>query len=356
MSFEYKGKVYRDLMEQVGKNKSDIENLIKNGGLLSQRGINIVGKVNAASDLPDARQYIGEYGDAYLVGVNKPYDYYIYTQPIGTALYPQWFNIGPFPAPGVAGPEGAEGPAGPQGTRGGIWYYGSSYPGINDNLYVEGDMFIVTTTNAVYNYRKGSPSSWRYVMKLEGAQGPAGPAGPAGPQGTRGGTWFYGAQLPNTTQGYINGDMFVSQTTKEVFINDDGAWTYLFKLEGAEGAEGPAGPQGIRGGTWFYGAQLPNTTQGYINGDMFVIQTTKEVYINNNNIWSFLFVLEGAAGPAGPAGPQGDPGPQGPPYTLTTEDKNTITNSVIQALTTVNLTLYDESGSETFNLVVNPNA
>ena len=66
-------------------------------------GIRVIGAIDA---LPiPAGNY--EYGDAYMVGTETPYDMYIYTRPDGevhTEGY--WFPIGKFPAPGPQGPKG----------------------------------------------------------------------------------------------------------------------------------------------------------------------------------------------------------------------------------------------------------
>lgn len=66
-------------------------------------GIRVIGAIDA---LPiPAGTY--EYGDAYMVGTETPYDMYIYTRPDGkvhTEGY--WFPIGKFPMPGPQGPKG----------------------------------------------------------------------------------------------------------------------------------------------------------------------------------------------------------------------------------------------------------
>lgn len=66
-------------------------------------GIRVIGAIDA---LPiPAGDY--EYGDAYMVGTETPYDMYIYTRPDGkvhTEGY--WFPIGKFPMPGPQGPKG----------------------------------------------------------------------------------------------------------------------------------------------------------------------------------------------------------------------------------------------------------
>ena len=66
-------------------------------------GIRVIGAIDS---LPiPAGDY--EYGDAYMVGTETPYDMYIYTRPDGkvhTEGY--WFPIGKFPMPGPQGPKG----------------------------------------------------------------------------------------------------------------------------------------------------------------------------------------------------------------------------------------------------------
>ena len=66
-------------------------------------GIRVIGAIDA---LPiPAGNY--EYGDAYMVGTETPYDMYIYTRPDGNVhTEGYWFPIGKFPAPGPQGPKG----------------------------------------------------------------------------------------------------------------------------------------------------------------------------------------------------------------------------------------------------------
>ena len=66
-------------------------------------GIKVIGAIDS---LPiPAGNY--EYGDAYMVGTETPYDMYIYTRPDGNVhTEGYWFPIGKFPAPGPQGPKG----------------------------------------------------------------------------------------------------------------------------------------------------------------------------------------------------------------------------------------------------------
>ena len=67
-------------------------------------GIKVIGAAATANDIP-AGTY--EYGDAYMIGAEPPYDMYIYTRPDGTVhTEGYWFNVGKFPLPGPQGPKG----------------------------------------------------------------------------------------------------------------------------------------------------------------------------------------------------------------------------------------------------------
>lgn len=109
------GKEWRNLEEQVRANMLDLMRIRDIGLLLAQLGIKVVGKAATEEDLPDPATYYPDdrdnhYGDAYAVGADTPYTYYIFTRPFEGEDGPSWFPIGVFPAPGVPGP------AGPPGT------------------------------------------------------------------------------------------------------------------------------------------------------------------------------------------------------------------------------------------------
>ena len=50
---KFGNKEFRNLQEQVLKNKSDIQDIIEGDALLASFGIKVVGQVEAVSDLPD---------------------------------------------------------------------------------------------------------------------------------------------------------------------------------------------------------------------------------------------------------------------------------------------------------------
>lgn len=81
-------KEFRNLQEQVLKNAQDISAIEGGSMVIGEFGIKVIGQVADPDDLPDPEYYGGEYGDAYLVGTQTPYDYYIYTRAFEGAEYP----------------------------------------------------------------------------------------------------------------------------------------------------------------------------------------------------------------------------------------------------------------------------
>jgi len=81
-------KEFRNLQEQVLKNMDDIAAIEGGSMVIGEFGIKVVGQVESPDDLPDPETFEGEYGDAYLVGTQTPYDYYIYTRAFENEEYP----------------------------------------------------------------------------------------------------------------------------------------------------------------------------------------------------------------------------------------------------------------------------
>lgn len=82
------GVQYRNLEEQVKKNQNDIEFILNEQGVLNQFGIKVVGIVATKADLPTIAEYKAnnedwDYGDAYAVGTETPYELYILTRASG---------------------------------------------------------------------------------------------------------------------------------------------------------------------------------------------------------------------------------------------------------------------------------
>ena len=138
---------YRNLEEQVLKNKEDIAAHYNIDRVLADFGIRIVGTVATYEDLPDESTYEGEYGYAYAVGTEAPYDFYVWTRPDPNSGHDSayWFDIGQLAIVGPEGPQGPQGEPGPKGDKG----------------------------------DRGKPG-------LTGAQGPQGPKGATGATGPKG--------------------------------------------------------------------------------------------------------------------------------------------------------------------------
>ena len=169
-------KILRNLEEQVGQNQLDIADIKESSLLLAQFGIKIVGEVETESELPDPANYPGEYGDAYIVGTQNPFDYHIFTRPNNQHTSAFWFNIGEFPLPGPQGPQGIQGEKGETGT-GSIWYTGTTNPTITANV---NDQYLNTTDGSVFTY---SLAGWTRIGYIKGPQGPQGPKGDTGDVG-----------------------------------------------------------------------------------------------------------------------------------------------------------------------------
>ena len=178
----------RNLEEQVQKNKNDISAIVEGNIVLGELGIRVIGQAETTAGLPDPTTYTGDYGDAFLIGAQPPYDFYIFTRPFENQEYPTWFNLGEFP---VAGPQGVQGPQGiqgAQGVRGNTWTVGIGKPAFSTNT---GDMFLDSTNGTIYQY---TGSAWQNAGTFSGEAGPMGPQGPQGIQGPKGETGPQGPQ------------------------------------------------------------------------------------------------------------------------------------------------------------------
>lgn len=200
----FQGNEYRNLEEQVQKNKEDIARHYEIDRAMANLGINIVGQVETEADLPSAATYAGNYGDTYAVG-NKAeveagtasYSYYVWVGPDLNAgqPYDHWLNVGRISIVGPQGERGLQGERGPQGERG-----TSISAGASGNYYgtVNGDLYLVTSGTPsslgnVYVYSAAS-GQWVLLGNIRGPQGPQGvqglqgARGPQGPQGEKGET------------------------------------------------------------------------------------------------------------------------------------------------------------------------
>ena len=178
-------KEYRNLEEQVLKNKEDIAKHYEIDRTLSNFGIKIVGTVATVNDLPNPLYYEGEYGDGYAVGQPGSYTYYIFTRPDPNAgIYENhWLDVGQL---AIQGPQGPVGPQGPRGETGQSTKWFTDQLTADDNAK-PGDLLLERNGSV---YKKSTEGNlWKFVTNImgpQGIQGPRGIQGEQGPQGAKG--------------------------------------------------------------------------------------------------------------------------------------------------------------------------
>ena len=98
--------IYENDVSRVGGNLQKtvayLLSLHKNEYEWNMLGIKVVGHIDALP-IPDGKY---EYGDAYMIGSETPYDMYVYTRADAYHSNDYWFDIGKFPQPGAPGPAG----------------------------------------------------------------------------------------------------------------------------------------------------------------------------------------------------------------------------------------------------------
>ena len=70
-------KEFRNLQEQVLENMRQIDDIKQAVVVLDEFGIKVIGQIESADELPDPETYEGDFGDAYAVGTEAPYELYI---------------------------------------------------------------------------------------------------------------------------------------------------------------------------------------------------------------------------------------------------------------------------------------
>jgi len=184
---------------------------------------------------------------------------------------------------GGGGTQGSQGPQGPAGANGATWYSGSTIP--NTTLGNNGDFYLNTTTDDIYNKVSGT---WTLTLNIKGTSGTS---GSNGTNGTNGSTWYSGSTTPTSGTG-INGDYYFDTTTNDVYNKISGNWTAIANLTGATGL---SGTNGTNGTTWYFGSATPLSGDG-VNGDFYLNTNTDDVYNKSSNTWSIVTNLKGAAG------------------------------------------------------------
>ena len=73
----------------------------------------------------------------------------------------------------------------------------------------------------MYSFGRGGRSfvmAWIPSGSLKGPQGDPGPQGEPGSQGSRGTGWFTGSGAPGSVPGAIPGDLYLDQTSGDVYV------------------------------------------------------------------------------------------------------------------------------------------
>lgn len=214
-------KEFRNIVQQVAKNKADIADILTASRVLGEFGIKVVGQVDSVDDLPTPAEYEGSYGDAYIVGTETPYSFYIFTRPSESNPEPHWFGIGQFPLPG---PQGVQGPAGPQGVQGvpGLGVISKSFNPTATGGYEPGQLWINTLTGDVWQLFEGSPNYWDEVSNIMGPQGVRGLKGDRGDRGLTGATGPVGPQGPAGQSIIVKGQVATTNSLPDPTVQDPG--------------------------------------------------------------------------------------------------------------------------------------
>lgn len=214
-------KTFRNLEDQVGY----LTAAFQSGKLIDELGIKVLGVFSTIEQAKAAIPGPYVYGEAFQIGDSIPYNLYIFTRNIE-----DFFNFGPFPAPGKDGKDGAAGPKGDKGDQG--------------ERGERGPQGLQGVTG-----ERGP----------QGVQGPIGPTGPVGPQGPVGpafnvlGTLDSLDQLPAPTEALRDaGSAYLIFNTidnaKHIWIiegpqNGNLEWVDV-GISGV-GVQGPAGQDGV---------------------------------------------------------------------------------------------------------------
>ena len=281
---KYNGKEFRNLEDQVGY----LTDAFKSGKLIDELGIKVLGVFPTLDTAKDAVRPPYEYGDAFEIGTEKPYNLYIYTRNIE-----DFFDFGPFPAPG---PKGDLGPT----------------PSISINASVTNTTgtpeAIVTKTGTdeapIFNFTFKNIKGERGQTGMQGIQGPTGPTGrtgPIGPQGKKGDKGDTGpafkllgeltstSQLPTPTAALqAQGAAYTipnAQGVKHIWVIQ-GTDNLLWVDFGVSGVQGPQGDPGI-------GINNLRTVKD-IGAPSVTYNTTDGIIINNTERYTYITAGSGA--------------------------------------------------------------
>lgn len=213
-------KTFRNLEDQV----EYLTAAFQSGKLIDELGIKVLGVFSTIEQAKAAIPGPYVYGEAFQIGNGIPYNLYIFTRNIE-----DFFNFGPFPAPGKDGKDGEQGPKGDKGAQG--------------------------------ERGERGPQGLQGVKGERGPQGVQGPIGQTGPQGPQGpvgpafnvlGTLDSLDQLPTPTEALRDaGSAYLIFNTidnaKHIWIIEgpqNGSLEWVDIGTAGVGVQGPAGKDG----------------------------------------------------------------------------------------------------------------
>lgn len=281
---EYNGKEFRNLEDQVGY----LTAAFNSGKLIDELGIKVLG---VFPDLTTAKETIRppyEYGDAFAIGTEAPYNLYIYTRDIE-----DFFDFGPFPAPG---PKGDLGPA-PE--------IQITAEATNTTGTPEVEVNKTGTDEApVFNFKFKNIKGERGQTGMQGIQGPRGFQGPTGPIGPKGNTGPKGdvgpafkllGDLTSTSQLPTPTTALQSQGAAYTIPNEQGI-KHIWVIQGTDnllwtdiGVSGVQGPKGDPGD----GINSLKTVKD-IGAPSVTYNTTNGITISNTERYTYITAGSGA--------------------------------------------------------------
>lgn len=255
MPITINGKTYRNLEDQVGY----LTDAFQSGKLIDELGIRILGVYQTIEQAKSAIPGPYNYGEAFEIGTNAPYNLFIFTRNIE-----DFFDFGPFPAPGPTGPQGPQGEPGKDGKNG--------------------------------ERGERGPDGLQGITGERGPEGPEGPIGPTGPQGERGpvgpafnvyGKMTSASQLPVPTLELQ--DKGVAYLITDSTDNNEHIWIIAGKNEdelswtdigtAGVGIKGETGANGIGINTLIKSyLQYGNTTAEVEENDIKINSTARYIY------------------------------------------------------------------------------
>lgn len=262
---KFGNKEFRNLEEQVLKNQEDIQDFKDGNQTIAEFGITVVGILSSADQLPEQGE---NYGDAYLIGTQTPYDMRVWTRDVANNTA-KWVDLGAFPL---------QGPKGDKGDIGSTISFGNGEPLNNptasDQFYINvatGYWYVsFEIYSGVYQWVK------RFTLKgekgdrgeqgkqgVQGLTGPQGNTGPIGPQGVKGDKGDVGPAF--NVQGTLASTSNLPTPTATMqdkgyayIIPDTEGTKHIWVIQGPEG--GPF--QWVDVGTAGVGIQGPKGTDG----------------------------------------------------------------------------------------------